>query len=372
MNSYGGPLTVAAGHVNGLRRADVPAFLIAGSRGYHPSDVQGAPVLTFAIRRLVPALGFAGWSAPSSISWLIRHRARIDLLHIHMSRDLITLPIALAASRLGIPYVVQTHGMVDPPKNRLGAVLDSLATRRALRGAAAVFALTALEQRHLQEVVPGLKSQRLMNGLALPPETDGVDRRDGREPTVLFASRLHSRKRPSAFIRAAAQLRADGVRARFRLVGPDEGQGDNVRELLSELHDPAVEWVGPMAHASLQAELARASVFVLPSIDEPYPMAVLESMAHGTPVIVTESCGLADLIRQTNSGLVVDHSTAGLADAIDTIVTDLSLATTMGENARRAVREQASIDAVVDQLLDHYRASLSTGTRTAPAPESTR
>ena len=77
--------------------------------------------------------------------------------------------------------------------------------------------------------------------------------------------------------------------------------------------------------------MSQAGVYVLPSIDEPYGMSVLEAMSVGLPVVITESCGLASLVRTTGSGVVTDPSLEGLVEGVRAIISDPAAARRMGE-----------------------------------------
>jgi len=68
--------------------------------------------------------------------------------------------------------------------------------------------------------------------------------------------------------------------------------------------------------------MAAATVYVLPSEREPYPMSVLEAMAVGLPVVVCDDCGLAAMIAKTGSGIVAAGTGESLADAVSAILAD--------------------------------------------------
>jgi glycosyltransferase involved in cell wall biosynthesis len=94
---------------------------------------------------------------------------------------------------------------------------------------------------------------------------------------------------------------------------------------------------------------------VLPAIDEPYSMSVLEAMSVGLPVVVTDTCGLAPIIEETGSGIVVGSDLESLTEAVRRILDTPSLATTMGANAFRAASERMSMSSVADILERTYQ-----------------
>jgi glycosyltransferase involved in cell wall biosynthesis len=90
------------------------------------------------------------------------------------------------------------------------------------------------------------------------------------------------------------------------------------------------------------------------SVREPYPMSVLEAMSVGLPVVVTNDCGLASLVEQSQSGIVADATVPGLAAAVDSILANRSLARSMGERGRQTVRTEFGMQGIGDRLLDTY------------------
>jgi glycosyltransferase involved in cell wall biosynthesis len=81
---------------------------------------------------------------------------------------------------------------------------------------------------------------------------------------------------------------------------------------------------GPLYGDNKVAALTDADVFVLPSLYESFGVAAAEAMACGTPVIVTDGCGIAPFVRD-QAGLVVPHSTEALRDALQCLLTDSNL-----------------------------------------------
>jgi glycosyltransferase involved in cell wall biosynthesis len=349
--AYGGPARVALNQSAELMSRGHDVTVAAATRGYRvvPTELDGVPVRLFASRTLVPGTGLAGMGAPALGRWFHRTGPSFDVVHVHLARELVVLPVALAARRRGIPYVLQTHGMVVPSRHPLAPPLDAVWTRKILRGAGAVFYLTPQERDQLGAVAgERLPLVRLGNGVPdYPPavETPGP-------PEVLFAARMHPRKRPIAFVEMAKSLLDAGVNARFALVGPDEGEGPALRRALEG--DPRISWEGALPPDAIPRRLASADVYVLPAVREPYPMSVLEAMSVGLPVVVTDDCGLAPLVKHAQSGIVTDPSIAALAAAVEKILRDQSLAHAMGQRGRSTVRTELSMHAVGDRLENVY------------------
>ena len=185
--SYGGPLRVALNQVDELRRRGHDVTLLGGGRGYprgrRPSSFAGTDVTLFRAYGAVPGAGFAGSFAPGVPVHLARRGRgarpeRFDVVHVHLGRDLTTLPAAAAALASGTPYVVQTHGMIDASNRALARPLDALLTRRVLAGAAEVLLLTDRDELDVAQVLRGRpwRPRRLPNGVETQPDPGPVRR----------------------------------------------------------------------------------------------------------------------------------------------------------------------------------------------------
>lgn len=355
MGEYGGPVRVAVNQARELRAKGHDVVLAGGTRGFPtpPRTVEGVPAELFPARQVVPGSGFAGLAAPSLWRWLRRHVREFDLVHVHAARDLITLPAAAIARSMRVPFVLQTHGMIDPSGRLLARPLDALLTRRLLRAARSVFYLTEAERAGLRAVAgPDLPLVELPNGV--PAAEPAIGSPTGRE--VLYLARLAGRKRPRMFVAAARNLAAEFPDTRFTLVGPDEGEGEGVRADIAAAGLPGqLEWSGPLPPEQTLERLRRATVYVLPAVSEPYPMSVLEAMSVGLPVVVTDSCGLAGLISRSGAGLVIGESQAELDEAVRRLLADPAEAAGMGANGRQLVRTELAMAAIADRLLTYYR-----------------
>jgi glycosyltransferase involved in cell wall biosynthesis len=354
--AFGGPTRVALNQAAALRARGHRVLVAAGRpAGESAEDLAGdEPDLhLFPARRLVPGTGFSGLVAPGMLRWLDRALDGADVVHVHLARDLVTLPAARLAVHRRVPVVLQPHGMVVETDHRLAGPLDAALTRGVLGGAAAVLNLTPEERAGLIAVgPPGLDPQLVRNGVPLPDRAAPLpDRLE-----VLYCARLQARKRPLLFVEMAEQLLARGVEADFVLVGPDGGEGDAVRARIAA--GPAgdrIRWEGPVAPDAVVDRIASASLVVLPSIDEPYPMSVLEAMSVGRGVVVTDTCGLAPAVAEHECGAVVDASIGSLVDAVAALVRDRGALATTGARAYAAAERHFGMPAVAGRLEEIYR-----------------
>lgn len=352
---YGGPLRVALNQVTALRARGHRVVLAAGAADFEgplPARYAGAEVTLFPAVRLVPGTGFAGLASPAMLAWLVRWARHTDVVHLHLARDLVGLPAAQVVSALKRPYVVQTHGMIDPTNSLLAQPLDAIATRRLLRNAGAVCALTPVEEEALRAVEPCLSRIRILpNGV---PESGIVAPGGGPAVDVLFLARLAPRKRPTDFVRAAQILAPRFPGVTFSLVGPDEGELEQVSSLIrADDAQGRIKYEGALPPERTAERMASASLYVLPAVGEPYGMTIVEAMSVGVPTVCLADCGLADAVRSTG-GEVVEPGVSGLVGGIERLLADPARRSRASTAGLLYVRDHATMDSVAAGLEGIY------------------
>jgi len=355
-NAFGGPIRVALNLGHELISRDVDVELVGGARGYEvvPAEIEQIKANLFPVSQIHPKLGFSGLISFKLLIWTWHNVKNFDLVHIHMARDLITLPIGLICLIRDTPFVIQGHGMIDPTQKLAGRILDKLFVKRLLSRAAKLLYLTEQESKDY----PAVAGKNLNNLSFLP---NGVPSQSGATPnngatsghTVSYISRLQARKRPHLFVEMAADLLQTGLDCNFKIAGADEGELPQVLELINT-NDLAkrVEYLGSQDHVGVIKLLHETSVLVLPSINEPFPMIILEAISCGIPVVITDSCGLAPYITRGNAGIVTDGSVEQLAAATKLILSDLPR---YCANALTLAKTEFSMSHIVDELLSIYR-----------------
>ena len=203
-------------------------------------------------------------------------------------------------------------------------------------------------------------AQSLIEEYAVPPERVSVvgagvnferlpEPRQTRTgpPTVLFVGNDFERKGGVQLLAAFAELRRRVPEARLRIVGADHSAPaqDGV-EHLGRVH-------GREAMSALYAE---ADVFCLPSLFDPFPGALLEAMAHELPCVVTDTCGIPEMVVEDVTALVVERDqgdqamVADLAAAFERLVREPGAAAEMGRLGRQRVERHFLWSHVVDRM----------------------
>jgi glycosyltransferase involved in cell wall biosynthesis len=359
--SYGGPLTVAVNQCRELLRRGHDARILAGWRGsgLAPTELEGVPAHLFRVRRAVPGMRFSGLVSVPLFAWLRRNAATFDVAHLHLARDLVPLGAGVILDRARTPYVTQTHGMVVPDRRPHARAIDRLATLDVLRRARTRFVLTDAEEAGLDELLgrPGT-TQRLANGVETPQV-----RRVPREPLdVLFMARLHPRKRVMDFAAAAETLIAEGHDATFSVVGPDDGDLPRLVQFMAARPQlrGRLRYEGALPHDKAMSRLAEAGIYVLPSIDEPFPMTLLEALSLGVPSVCTTSCGIASDLIADGAAVVTDPGPVALRLVLRRLLESSPDRDGLSESARLSVRSRYAADHVCARLLSSYQSESTT------------
>jgi glycosyltransferase involved in cell wall biosynthesis len=354
--TYGGPTSVAAGQLEecAARGHDVTLVSLWRGRSMAPERVGSVPLRARPARSLLPGQ-VTGLMHPLLVRDMWRSMGRADVVHIHAGRDLVSLAALAVAALRRKRFLAQTHGMVQSRRRAAVRLFDSLYVP-LLRRARGCLVLTDREREAVAQVVgpQGPPLLALPNGVR-PDGGDGAGReRHGQE--VLFLARLHPHKRPEAFVEMAALVHRRVPDARFTLFGADGGSLLSVRRLIArEGLEGVVRYGGALTHAEAVRAQARATVFVLPSVSEVFPMALLEALAAGTPVVCTDTCGIADELDRRGAAVVTDGTVRELADAVCALLADEDRRADLAAAGRRAVVEVFSVHSVTDRLEEIYQ-----------------
>ena len=266
---------------------------------------------------------------PSAVTLVdVAHAKGIAHVHIHSCANAAHLG-ALARILGDITYSLTLHGD-----------LPVYGTDHAAKFAKAGFvsAVTKPLSKAIESVSPQTHAPVIMMGV----DTARFKPKDEKQPnadfTMLSVARLNPTKGHRFFLNAMAQLKEQGgPKIRYRIVGQGPAERD-IRDVVETLSlDDQVEFVGSLSETEVLSELQSADGLVLPSIGqgEAAPVAVMEAMACGLPVVSSIIGGTADMIKDGVDGLLVaQQDVAGLADATKKLAEDPGYAAAMGAKAR--------------------------------------
>jgi glycosyltransferase involved in cell wall biosynthesis len=349
---FGGPPVKVRALSEGLARRGHQVTVLTADWGLEKrlqtsEEKDGVERSPFGWRRRengVEAIYLPTWLRYRRVSWnpAVKRYCRawmqkFDVVHIFGLYDLLGPAVAAACRACALPYVVEPIGMFIPIVRNfwLKRMYHFALGGRMLQGASSV---VATSDQEIEELVAGgiarAKVVLRRNGVEAPeswPERGTFRQAYGISPDsklVLFLGRLSAKKSPDLLLKAAAELlrRSEGIPLKVLFAGPDEGGViGELEQMSSQLGiRKNVQFTGPVFGQLKWAAYRDADVFVLPSQNENFGNTAAEAVAAGTPVIVTERCGIAPLLAN-EAGLVVPHEADALSEALSLILGDTKL-----------------------------------------------
>jgi glycosyltransferase involved in cell wall biosynthesis len=310
------------------------------------------------------------WPGTAGPTWLSTRGFRklrfeisqADIVHVHGTRNILSLASAWFAARQNKPLVLQPHGTLPRIVSsvRLKQVFDQVFMGSMLGQAQA---LIALQNSEVQQIIDtGGDLQRITvvpNGLdnaAYNPHIyQGLFRKQFGVRSdcqlVLFLGRINRKKGPDLLVEAFARL-PERARRQTRLViaGPDDGQLAEVQALVERYRlEEQVIFTGLLSGEMVSAAHADADLFVLPCRVDTFPMAILEACQAGTPMVVTETCEIADML-DGQVATIVPVDPAPIAAAMAELLQDAGLRQRYRQSAQQLMKTAFSIEAVGEQL----------------------
>jgi glycosyltransferase involved in cell wall biosynthesis len=182
---------------------------------------------------------------------------------------------------------------------------------------------------------------------------------------VLFAGLLIPRKGIPNLLEAMALVVPEVPEARLRLAGmaTHPAHEAEIRATVERLGlQDSVVFLGGLTPDALAREVAGCSVFALVSKQETLPVAILEAMAAGRPVVASPVGGVARVVRDGETGFLVPYGDpAMLAERLTRLLRDPALRARLGTNGRRFAEEEFTLESVSRRTLDVYRQVIEGG-----------
>lgn len=370
----GGPPVVARNLAAALAARDHQVTLLGTTRPERAAEVQSSLQGTQGIEKVDVRVVDVPDSRRQRLlgTWYIdalEQAGPFDLLHFHGMWDPEIIHAAKWARRHGVPLVITPHGMLDYWNMRQKGLKKRLALAtvygRIARQAAAIHALNEHEKAAIERFNFGTGVSVVPNGVFLEelatttaPNTFRAAHPElGDRPYVLFLGRIQYKKGLDILAKAWVNARERMPDVRLVVVGPREGDVIEVfQKTLSEAGAADSVLVLDPIYSSLKlAAIREAAAFILPSRQEGFSMAITESLALGTPVLISSECHFpevaevgAGFIHELDAGRVTD-------DLIRFFQLDETARGEMGKRGARLVRERYTWPAVAKQFEELYR-----------------
>jgi glycosyltransferase involved in cell wall biosynthesis len=378
-HAFGGPVVAAGELVRRLVARGHQIDVVTTTIG----DLESGPTLRSTlgvvdgatVRYLATPLRYRWMGITPTLPVALERLPRPDVVHVFGFRDPVTTGTAAWCRVRGIPYVFEPLGMFEPRLRKvvLKRALDATLYRGVVRGAAAV--VVASEREREDVIACGVSAEKIHvrgNGFPDPDDAAPVDgdlrARLGipaEAPVVLYVGRIAAGKGIEHLLETARQI----PEVHVVVAGPDDRHGTAalVRQAQAAGATAGRIHALPVRKEPPHDLYPQADVFVLASEGESFGMAAAEAAAAGTPVIVSDRCGIVGFFAD-GEALVVPHDRgAVVVDAVRSVLTNPELRERLTRGGVEAAR-RTSWDHVTDLQEEIYRAAAS---RTAATKFST-
>lgn len=313
----------------------------AGRRDGQPADARWILWQINSVRRL----------------WFELKRKQIELVHLNTNyqplailRDAVYAATARAA---GVPVLLHLHGGRFLAEEFKNPVLSRIAEKTA-RDAKVVLVLSELEKEIIEKRWRGLNIRVLENAVAIEEAISVKENRD--VPVILFLGRLYESKGLHEIISACQTLRDEGFKFRFHACGTGPLEDFFVREMSAVLGED-FHFGGIVSGEAKWRAYSEADIFVLPSRHgEGLPLAMLEAMAAGCGVIVSEMASTGAVIENGENGFLIEPRNASqLVERLKFLLENKAVREKLAQAARQTIEKRFSFDVYLKRLENIYR-----------------
>jgi glycosyltransferase involved in cell wall biosynthesis len=352
--SYGGPAQqaylmcrelVKRGHNVTVYTTDVLDSRSRMNQNSNPTIIEGIKVFRF--KNISNNLAYKNFPcAPWMTIALWKNIKNYDIVHIHEYRTFQTIITYYHAKKFEVPYIFQARGDIDPiiRFQKIKVLFDKIWGSSICRNAKKCIPTAKIEAIQYREMgVSEKQIEIIQNAIDIDQYRKAPKYGEFRkkysisstEKIILSIGRIHVKKGLDLLIKSFAQIQEEIPHTLLVIVGPDEGflsELDKLSKILT-IQDKII-FTGPLYGEQKLMAYRDADVFVLPSKSENFGNVVIEALACGTPVIVTNLCGVAEWITD-EIGYNINYDEQELSLALKNILSDDKKRIMMGENAIR-------------------------------------
>ena len=285
-------------------------------------------------------------------------------VHIHGVWEPHCNVAAAAARACKRPYIISAHGMLDlwalRQKRVKKALYAALIEARNLQRASCLRALTLDEVQDYRRVGLNGPVAVVPTGVEVTPGISGdlfwetYPHLAGRR-IILFLGRIHQKKGLDLLLEAWSRIPKSSDDVHIVIAGPDDGSLAQLKEMVEKLGlQQSVTFAGMLHGEAKWSALRAASVFVLPSHSEGFSVAVLEALAMGLPVIITDKCHFPEL-EQAKCGWTIAPEIGQVEQALrDFLQLPPEEAVRMGQCGKDLVEKHFTWSVVGRQMAEVY------------------
>jgi glycosyltransferase involved in cell wall biosynthesis len=366
--SYGGPLKVCfdiskelvnQGHAVTVATTDT----LDGKHRIkkQEEEIDGIEIIRFKNVSNDLAKNYNGYLPIGFYSWVKKNIKNYDVVHCHDFFTLQNIVISHFCKKYKIPFIVQPHGSAVPKKSRgrefIKIFFNLFWGKNIIRNAKHVIALTEEEGEDIEKYFSVNTIRVIPNGIGKSNIFSTIDIRKKyrlSEDSILITSlaRLHKIKGFDLLIEAFAIFLKKFPDSFLFIVGPDEGELPRLKKITHEKRlEKNILFTGLLVGDEKFSLLSQSNLFALFSHNDPFPMAVLEALESGTPVVLSDKIGIASIIEKKGAGKITNPLDRELSSRVlENSILDLAHLKSNTKN----IKEFFSISNAVKNIINLY------------------
>lgn len=296
---------------------------------------------------------------------LIEIMPKIDIVHTHLPFIYPTYIASKIAKIYNKPLFYHQRGVLSDRALSFRSIKKYiylfLVEKTIIRNASCLIALTKYEFEVFKKyskknqnivVVPnGINTEKFYSDSPLFNNF----KIDASKIVILFLGRLHPSKGADILLLAFIKALRQNDNLRLIMAGPDEyGLVQKFRQQIEgENFQEYIYFPGLILGDEKKKLLARADLFVLPSLSEGFSMAILEALASSTPVLISPECNFNE-VESVNAGVVVSNNIEQISSSIIELTNDIDRLKIMGNNGKEFVKNFYNWETISDKLIALY------------------
>jgi len=380
---YGGPIASVHNLNKALVKKEIAVTVYTTNVGLKGKvltnqeiNLDGVKVTYFTFFKIFEFTGPTGWQFSLSMTKALKENIpRFDLVYLSAIWNYPTAVAAHYCRKYKKPYIIAPRGIFYPytfnKKVWKKWPYYKLISKRDMEKASAIHYTTRdeLERGHPFLGLRNNKTFIAPNGVDLSEFNNLPPRENLRnkypilkdKKVILFLSRLDWKKGLDILAKAYGIIAKQRNDVHLLIVG--DGQ-KSFREIVKKwFRDEGVldrvVFAGMLTGREKLESFSGSDVFVLPSHSENFGMAIVEAMACGLPVVITNTIGIHQEITEAKAGLVVPCDALKLSEAVTEVLDDENLSRDLGRNGQVLAREQFDFNKTADKMIEAYKVVLN-------------
>ena len=307
--------------------------------------------------------------SPFLLVQLLKNVIQYDLIHVSLVWNFTVFSASIASILRKKPYIISPRGTLNyeainiKSRNKKFFYFKLIAQHYLKRASAIHFTTEDEKENVLNHLKLNNRNFIVPNGIDIEeykqlPQAGSFKKKYPllmNSKYILFLGRIHYKKGLDLLAKAFGELSRIYPDLYMVVAGPDNSYQKELEKMLRELHVfERVVFTGLLSGVDILEAYTDAELFVLSSYSENFGMTVIEAMACGTPVVISNMVGIHREVKDNNAGIITENKVESLVDAMRSLLENRELSKKYSDNGKQFVARYYDIDKVADMMIREY------------------